>query len=163
VHDHGNRAAEILPKELMREGELAEHLKLEKAAGHEDQHEHEGFECDEKGYPPEIGDPDALRVEVCDRQTGQEDEELDRGENSLHGRPLGRISFFKLFRCITRHRVEIGSVMETARSARRNDGEYSKIGWMAKLRGLGVEVGCQALFGGFFSVIARRVATWQSS
>jgi len=103
VHDHRDRAAEILPEELVREGEFAEHLKLEKAAGHEDQHQHKGLERHEKGHPPEIGDPDALRVKVSDRQTGQEDEELDWRKNRLRGRPLGRISFFKLFRCITRH------------------------------------------------------------
>ncbi|AOS83309.1 hypothetical protein BIU88_03615 [Chlorobaculum limnaeum] len=43
----------------------------------------------------------------------------------------------------------IGSVMETARNARRNDGEYSKIGWMAKLREMGDEAGCGALLGWF--------------
>jgi len=103
VHNHGDGAAEILPEKFMREGELAEHLKLEKAAGHEDQHQHKGLERHEEGHPPEIGDPDALRIKVRDRQTGKEDEELDRRENRLRGRPLGRIPFFKLFRSITRH------------------------------------------------------------
>jgi hypothetical protein len=44
----------------------------------------------------------------------------------------------------------IGSVMETAaRTARQNDREYSKIGWMAKLRWMGDETDSQVLFGWF--------------
>ena len=103
MHDHRDSAAEILPEELVREGELPEHFQLEETAGDEDQHQHGGFEDDEGGDPGKIGDPDALRIKVGHGQTGKEDEELDRRENRLRSRPLGRISFFKLFRCITRH------------------------------------------------------------
>ena len=103
MDDHRDSAAEILPEELVHEGELPEHLQLEEAAGDKDQHQHGGLEDDEGGDPGKIGDPDALRVKVGNGQTCQEDEELDRRKNRLHGRPLGRISSFKLFRCITGH------------------------------------------------------------